>query len=155
MAHAVTHLRRSILRVSRAVAVSAVVCLLAALCGRAEASCGDWLAGHGRMEPAARQAGPFSVDAHPVARPLPTPAGTLPARPVCDGPACRGIPPLPVIPGGGVAIDVVVDPACLVTLAADPERPAAPPSRSLSDCLPLSAVGSVPTPPPRPAALPA
>ena len=155
MANADTHLGRSSLRALRAVAAVVLGCLLVSLGGRAEASCGDWLAGHGRIEAASGDVAPLSDAILAVARPLSRSDAPLPVRPVCDGPACRGIPPLPVVPGDGVAIDVVVDPACLVTVGDAPDRPAVAAAGFPGDFFPLSASGSVPTPPPRPVALPA
>lgn len=152
MSNAVPTLGRPLLTGLRAVA-GIVVCVLVSHGGVAHATCGDWLAGHGRMEHAAVENGPVSVGVERVTL-QPHSGPTLPARPVCDGPACRGIPSMPVLPGEGVAIDVPVDPACLSILADLPERSVGRADQADSDRVPLSAVGSVPTPPPRPVALP-
>lgn len=152
MSNAVPPLGRSLVTGLRAVA-GIVVCVLLSHGGVARATCGDWLAGHGRMEHAAVESRPGSVVFEPVA--LRTQSGpTAPARPVCDGPACRGIPSMPLLPGEGVAIEVPVDPACLSMLADPPERRVERGNPAASDRVPLSAVGSVPTPPPRPVTLP-
>lgn len=136
-------------------AAGAIVAVVAALSivafgGRADASCGDWLDGHPRMDSVAAAA-----PADGIGLPSGLPRPVVPAIPFCDGPACRGVPPLPVLPGDGAAVAFEVDRACLGTPPDGVSPAIARRTMPISDHTASSPVGPVPTPPPRRVALPA
>jgi len=126
------------------------VALLAALllgCHRAEASCGDWLAGHPRAGGATD-----AVTTGGVSSAIPVPSET-PRGPRCSGPACRGVPVLPVPPRESSPENPPPDPAdhavAAMLLPRDVDGASPPPD----DRRPPSVITPVPIRPPRPSSL--
>lgn len=135
---------------------SAVLAGIVALAGlvsggrAAEASCGDWLAGHQRS--ADSPAVPLAdVEAREtVTNPRPA---DLPRWPHCDGPACRGVPFLPVLPRESPVDAPRLDPADLVSALIPDRRRVDRPSPAVNDALPPAVIAAVPIRPPRWASL--
>ena len=133
-------------------AVGRLIGLLVALaalhlgCSGAEASCGDWLAGHRLADSAdAIETGGEAADA---------PVGSqAPRLPHCDGPACRGVPFMPVMPRDVSADAPRPDPADAVALASLCRRDVGRPFPAANDSKPLAVIASVPIRPPRRASL--
>lgn len=114
----------------------------------AEASCGDWLAGHHRSAESPQAVGAEREALGPVA-PRPDDA----PLPHCDGPACRGVPYIPVLPRDVSADAPRPDPAEAVALASFVRRDVGRPFPSANDCKPLVLIAAVPIRPPRRASL--
>lgn len=121
-------------------------------CCRAEASCGDWLDGHGRIADARTSVakGPTAT-ARPEATGIPRP--DAPAVPACDGPACRGVPFVPAMPREATADAPAADPADHVVDAVMAAGHLSARSAAAGDPHPLSVVVPVPIRPPRRALL--
>ena len=111
----------------------------------AEASCGDWLAGHHRSAESPQAIGAEREALGPVA-PRPDEAPRLPH---CDGLACRGVPFLPVLPRDVSADAPRPDPAETVALASLGCRDVGRPFAAANDSKPLAVIAAVPIRPPR------
>ena len=133
------------------VAVMSVLGALAVLflgSSGAEASCGDWLAGHRSAE--AQQA--IGAD-HEAEGPVAPRPDNAPRLPQCDGPACRGVPFIPVLPRDVSADAPRPDPAEAVALASLCHRDVGRPFPAANDSKPLVLIAAVPIRPPRRASL--
>lgn len=117
--------------------------------GTAEASCGDWLAGHHRATEAPEAIG---ADSEAGGTAAPRPAGA-PSLPQCDGPACRGVPFFPVLPRDGSADSSLPDPADRVPLASRCGCDVGLPFPAATDRKPAAVIAAVPIRPPRRASL--
>ena len=115
----------------------------------AEASCGDWLAGHHRSAESPQAIGADSEVGGPVA-PRPDDAPRLPR---CDGPACRGVPVIPVLPRDVSADAPRSDAADAGALASLCHRDVGRPFPAANDSKPLVLIAAVPIRPPRRASL--
>jgi len=131
--------------------VRALVALAAGLlgCTGAEASCGDWLAGHHRSA-VAHEAIVADGDVGGSVSPRPADAPRLPQ---CDGPACRGAPFFPALPRDASADVPRHDPADRVAVAALCCRDVGRPFLAANDRKPLVVIAAVPIRPPRWASL--
>ena len=114
----------------------------------AEASCGDWLAEHRSAE--APQAIRADREAGGPVAPRPDDAPRLPQ---CHGPACRGVPFIPVLPRDVLADALRPDPADGVASASLGHRDVGRPFPAATDRKPLVLIVSVPIRPPRRTAL--
>jgi hypothetical protein len=117
--------------------------------GGAEASCGDWLAGHPRSAEAPQAIRADREAGGPVA-PRPDNAPRLPQ---CDGPACRGVPFIPVLPRDVSADAPRPDPADGVALASLCHRDVGRRFSVSDDRKPVAVIVLVPIRPPRRASL--
>lgn len=114
----------------------------------AEASCGDWLAGHRSAE--APQALRADREAEGPGAPR---SEEAPRLPQCDGPACRGVPFMPVLPRDVSADAPRSDSAEAVALASLCHRDVGRPFPAANDSKPLVPIAAVPIRPPRLASL--
>lgn len=115
----------------------------------AEASCGDWLAGHHRSAES-----PQAIHAdHEAGGPVAPRRDEAPRLPRCDGPACRGVPFIPVLPRDVSADAPRPDPADAVALASLCHRDVGRPFPAANDSKPLAVFAAVPIRPPRRASL--
>jgi len=117
--------------------------------GGAEASCGDWLAGHHRPAESPQALRADRDVGEPVA-PRPDDAPRLPH---CDGPACRGIPFIPVLPRDASADAPRPDPADAIAFPPLGHRDVGRPFPAANDSKPLVLIAAVPIRPPRRASL--
>ncbi len=118
-------------------------------CTGAEASCGDWLAGHHRSaeDPQARRA---DREAGGPVAPRPDDAPRLPQ---CGGPACRRAPFIPGLPRDVSADAPRPDPADRVAVVALGCRDVGRLFAAANDRQPLAVIAAVPIRPPRWASL--
>jgi hypothetical protein len=144
-------MRRVVATLASRFAVGRLIGLLVALaalhlgCSGAEASCGDWLAGHRSAD---------SADAIETGEAADAPVGSqAPRLPHCDGPACRGVPFMPVLPHDVSADAPRPDPADAVALASIGRQDVGRRYPAANDSKPLAVIAAVPIRPPRRASL--
>ena len=115
--------------------------------GNAEASCGDWLAGHQR--PTERPSAIAETDLAPPEATASDTDRSAPRPRRCEGPACRGVPKMPATPVDSTVDAPRSDQADFVAAALGLVRAAVGPRPRPSDEHPVPTARSVPIRPPR------